>query len=57
MENEIPVEQSLMLMDSILSRVDAYYTELLIEKCKPYQMEVRSNHVTGILYYRQPDFC
>jgi hypothetical protein len=43
--NEIDIRHSLMLMESILSRVETYYIELLIDQCKPYQMEVRSNHV------------
>jgi len=43
--NEIDIRHSLMLMESILSRVETYYIELLSDQCKPYQMEVRSKHV------------
>lgn len=53
MENEIESNQSFMLMDSIISRVDTHYIESLIGRCKQYQMEVRSNHVLGIF---SPDF-
>ena len=50
MVNEIEIKQSLMLIDSILSRVETDYTEKLIDRCKPYQIEVRSNHVLGIFH-------
>ena len=54
MVNEIEMKQSLVLIDSILSRVETEYTEKLIDRCKPYQIEVRSNHVLGI-FHLQPD--